>query len=159
MVTAAPARRAASALVALALAGSGALLGGAAAAWADPTPAPGTSIDQPVPETFAPEAPAVQPSIGTWIIGGTELEATSVKPAGKPVARPAARPAAPVRTGTTSTPRSSSRGTVAPTAPDGATALPFTGGHVGALLPAGLALLVGGVALTLVSRPRACARC
>ena len=158
VVTAAPVRRTASALVTLALAGSGALLGGTA--WADPTPAPGTSIDQPVPETSASEVPAVAPSIGTWIIGGTELEASSVTPAGKPAARPVAQPAAvPARTRTTHTHQSSTRGTIAPMAPDGATALPFTGGHVDALLPTGLALLVGGVALTLVSRPRATARC
>jgi hypothetical protein len=43
---------------------------------------------------------------------------------------------------------------ISTTAPDGATALPFTGNRVDALLPAGVALLVGGVALTLVARPR-----
>lgn len=157
MATSAPARRLAHAVVALAVAGPAMLLGGVAWA-ADPTPAP---ADQP-----AVEAPVVQPSIGTWIIGGTELEGTAGTPA-KPVAKPAAKPAAgaparaatrpAVRTTRTSgiSPRTvSHRSTTTQGAPGGATALPFTGNHVDALLPTGIALLVGGVALVLAGRPR-----
>jgi hypothetical protein len=167
VVTSAPARRLAHAAAALALTGPAVLLGGVA--WAeDPTPAPA--------DDTATEAPVVQPSIGTWIIGGTLLEGgagTPAKPAAKPVVKPAAKPAAPARVTTrtsttrtsttrtsttrTSTTRSTgSRRTSAPTstAPDGATALPFTGNRVDALLPVGVSLLVGGVVLTLVGRPR-----
>jgi hypothetical protein len=119
------------------------LLGGVA--WADPTPAPAAT--DPAAE---PEAPVVEPSIGTWIIGGTLLEGTAAQPAARPAAKPAAQPAAPLRV----TSRTATRTTHGATAPDGATALPFTGGHVDALLPAGITLLVGGVVLTLVCRPR-----
>jgi hypothetical protein len=139
VVTSASARRLAHAAVALAVAGPAVLLGGVA--WADdPTPAPA--------DGSATEAPVVQPSIGTWIIGGTLLEGTAAAPA-KPVAKPAApsQPTTRVATRTTSS-------TATSTAPDGATALPFTGNHVGALLPVGISLLVGGVVLTLAARPR-----
>jgi hypothetical protein len=153
VVTSAPARRLAHAVVALAVAGPAVLLGGVA--WADPTPVPAAD------ESTAPEAPVVQPSIGSWIIGGTELEGTAAQPA-KPVAKPAAatsshavsttrRTTSRTTTRTTTTHRSTTR---TGTAPDGATALPFTGNHVDALLPVGLTLVVGGVVLTLATRPR-----
>jgi hypothetical protein len=158
VVTSAPVRRLAHAVVALAVAGPAVLLGGVA--WADPTPAPA----DPAAEVAAPEAPVVEPSIGTWIIGGTELEGTAAKPA-KPVAKPAAVTSghttrATTRTTTRTTSRTTTRATSSRTAtrtgtaPDGATALPFTGNHVDALLPAGLTLIVGGVVLTLATRPR-----
>ena len=144
MVTPATARRLAHAAAALAISGPAVLLGGVA--WAeDPTPAPA--------DDTAAEAPVVQPSIGTWIIGGTLLEGTAATPA-KPVAKPVAKPAAkPARTTTT---RTASTRRTAPTAttPDGATALAFTGNRVDALLPIGVSLLVGGVVLTVVGRPR-----
>jgi hypothetical protein len=144
------ARRLAHAAVALAVAGPAVLLGGVA--WADdPTPAPA--------DASATEAPVVQPSIGTWIVGGTLLEGTAAapakpvaRPAGKPAVQPAAKPAAPTTHVTTRT--TSARHTTTSTAPDGATALPFTGNHVDALLPVGVTLLVGGVVLTLAARPR-----
>jgi hypothetical protein len=110
-------------------------------AWAeDPTPAPA--------DDSATEAPAVQPSVGSWIIGGTLLEGnagTPAKPAAKPVAKP--RPAV-VRTSNTP---SSGSGTAVSTE---ATALPFTGNRADALVPVGITLLVGGVVLTLAGRPR-----
>jgi hypothetical protein len=154
VVTSAPARRLAHAVVALAVAGPAVLLGGVA--WADPTPAPAAAD-----ESTAPEAPVVQPSIGTWIIGGTELEGTAAQPA-KSVAKPAAATSShAASTTTTRTTRTTSRTTTTHrstsrtgTAPDGATALPFTGNHVDALLPVGLTLVVGGVVLTLATRPR-----
>ena len=155
MTTSASVRRLAHAAVALAITGPAVLFGGAA--WAeDPTP--------------APETPVVQPSVGSWIIGGTLQEGTAAqparpaKPAAKPatqtVAKPAAKPAAvtSTRTGTTRTStRTGTRtgrtsGTA--TAPDGASALPFTGNRTDALIPTGAALLVGGIVLTLAGRPR-----
>ncbi|MDT7538300.1 MAG: hypothetical protein QOI82_1885 [Actinomycetota bacterium] len=147
MVTSArAARRLAHAAVALAVAGPAVLLGGVA--WADdPTPAPA--------DASATEAPVVQPSIGTWIVGGTLLEGTAAapaKPVAKPAVQPAAKPAAPTTHVTTRT--TSAHHTTTSTAPDGATALPFTGNHVDALLPVGVTLLVGGVVLTLAARPR-----
>ena len=148
MVTPAPARRLAHAAVALAVGGPAVLLGGVA--WADPTPAPA--------DDTSTQAPLVQPSIGTWIIGGTLLESTSTQ-ATKAVTKPAAAPPAatrPTRTTTRTAPR-----TVAPTTPrstgaatTGMTALPFTGNHVDALLPAGITMLVGGIVLTVAGRPR-----
>jgi hypothetical protein len=146
VVTPAPTRRLAHAVVALAFAGPAVLLGGVA--WADPTPAPAPAATD---DTTAPEAPVVQPSIGTWIIGGTLLEGTAAKPA-KPVAKPAAVAPARGTTASRTTARSTSPRTS--TAPGGATVLPFTGNHVDALLPAGLTLIVGGVVLTLATRPR-----
>jgi hypothetical protein len=150
-------RRAAYAVVALAFAGPAVLLGGVA--WAeDPTPAPA--------DDNAVEAPVVQPSVGSWIIGGTLLEGTAgqpakpvAKPAAKPVAKPAAKPAGPAVTTTRTTTRTSTRTatvrrTASAGASDGATALPFTGNRVDALLPTGVALVVGGVVLTLAGRPR-----
>jgi hypothetical protein len=146
--------------VALAFAGPAVLLGGGVAWAADPTPTPDPALDPGV-ESSAPEAPVVEPSIGTWIIGGTLLEGSAAKPVAKPAAKPVAKPAAATsaRSAVRSTARSTARpsagiGTAISTAPDGATALPFTGGHVEALLPAGITLLVGGIALTLVGRPR-----
>lgn len=151
MVTPAPVRRLANAAVALAVAGPAVLLGGVA--WADdPTPAPA--------DDTATEAPATQPSIGSWIIGGTLLEGTAAQPAAKPAAKPVAKPAAKPAavTSTRSTTRSTSTRTARTSSPatasDGATALPFTGNRVDALLPIGVTLLVGGVVLTLVARPR-----
>jgi hypothetical protein len=121
-------------VVALALAGPAVLFGGVA--WADdPTPAP---VDD-----SATEAPVVQPSVGSWIIGGTELEGTAGTPA-----KPAAKPAAATTTHTTTSHRTTSSSS------GGAHVLPFTGNHVDALLPTGVALLVGGVVLTLAGRPR-----
>jgi hypothetical protein len=117
------------------------LFGGVA--WADPTPAPGGDTT---------EAPVTQPSSGTWISGGTLLESTSSTDA-QPAAKPAA--VAPARTTTRTTTRSTgTRRTTTSTAPDGASALPFTGNHVDALLPAGVSLLVGGAVLMLAGRPR-----
>jgi hypothetical protein len=191
VVTAASARRTSRAVVALALAGSAATLGfGATTAWADdPTPAAtdaGTS--GPVAADPPADAPAAPPTIGSWIIGGTELaggvgnqaaKPVAAKPvAAKPVAKPASKPEAqPIAVrpaavpAARSTTRSYTRTYTAPAtasgpvttsatsgvpaaAPGGATALPFTGGHVEALLPTGLVLLAGGVALTLAGRPR-----
>ena len=152
MVTTAPVRRVAYAVVALAFACPAVLLGGVA--WADPTPAPAGDT--------AVQAPAPQPTVGSWIIGGTLLEGSAAQPA-KPAAKPVAKPAAPTTTTrtstrtatrTTSTRRTSTTSGSAGTAPDGATALPFTGSRADALLPAGIALVVGGVVLTLAGRPR-----
>jgi hypothetical protein len=176
VVTAAPAHRLARAVVALAVVGAVSTLGGVASA--DPTPAPATDV-VPVAPADVPEAPATEPSIGSWIIGGTELEGTAavpaarpaVKPAVKPVARPVAQPAAAPRSAvrttrtstrtvsrTTSTTRAAATGGAGistAVAVDGATALPFTGGgHVDTALPSGIALLVGGLGLTLMCRPR-----
>ena len=145
MVTPATARRLAHAAAALAITGPAVLLGGVA--WAeDPTPAPA--------DDTAAEAPVVQPSIGTWIIGGTLLEGTAATPA-KPVVKPVVQPAAkPARTTTTTGTASTRRTAPTATTPDGATALAFTGNRVDALLPIGVSLLVGGVVLTVVGRPR-----
>jgi len=146
VATSAPARRLAHGVVALAVAGPAMLLGGVA--WADdPTPAPA--------DDTVTEAPVVEPSIGSWIIGGTELESTTgtvAKPAAKPAAKAAAKPAAQAGTTTRTTTRSH-RTTSGATA-TGPTALPFTGNHVDALLPVGITLVVGGVLLTLATRPR-----
>lgn len=149
MVTSAPGRRLAHGLVALALAVPAVLFGGVA--WAEPTPTP--APDQvAVDAAPATQTPLVQPSIGTWIIGGTLLEGAGqpAKPAAKPAAKPPAL--APTRRVThthASTPASTR--TSAAAAP---TALPFTGGHAQTLLPVGIVLLVGGLALTLLARPR-----
>lgn len=158
MVTSAPGRRLAHGLVALALAVPAVLFGGVA--WAEPTPTP--APDQvAVDAAPATQTPLVQPSIGTWIIGGTLLEGAGqpAKPAAKPATKPAAKPPAaqppalaPTRRVThthASTPASTR--TSAAAAP---TALPFTGGHAQTLLPVGIVLLVGGLALTLLARPR-----
>lgn len=166
VATSAPLRRAAHAVVALAIAGPAVLLG-SGVAWAEPSPDPAVSApagEAPVDELVAPpdlpEAPA-EPIIGTWITGGTLQEGSAAKPLAKPA--PAARTVAPVhathathsaarirtRSAThTATTRTPAR------APDGATALPFTGGPMDVLLPVGIAMLVGGVALTWVARPR-----
>jgi hypothetical protein len=157
VATAVPGRRLATALAALALAGSSALLGGVA--WADPTPDPSSTADatpsgEPVAPPDVPEAPATQPSIGSWIIGGTLLEGTTSTPAGAKPAAPKPVAATSTHTTTRSTATTHTAGTSAATAPDGATALPFTGGHVGALLPTGVALLVAGAALMYATRPR-----
>jgi hypothetical protein len=168
VVTAAPRRRVTNALVALAIAGATSTLGGVA--WADPTPEPTAGTTATATATAADEAansaadatPTVLPSGSTWIEGGTLLEAA------KPVIKPAAKPVTRVvstRTTTRTTTRSSARtstrtatGSTAASAraaaPDGALALPFTGGHVQALLPTGFAMLLVGVALTFASRPR-----
>ena len=160
MATSATAHRLANAAAALALAGPAVLLG-AGVAWADPSPAPADGA-------ATNEAPAAQPSVGSWIIGGTLLEgsaATPAKPAAKPAAKPVAKPAAvaPARTSTrtattttrTTSTRTSTRTTrSSSTAPAGATALPFTGNHVDALLPAGVCFLAGGVMFLIAGRPR-----
>ena len=131
MVTSAPRRRVAHAIVAVCVAGPVVLLGGVA--WADPSSDPSPN----------PAVPAAQPSSGTWLVGGTLLEGTAANPA----AQPATKPAAPTRTTSTST-------QPAAVTPSGdATVLPFTGGHLEALLPTGIALLAGGLVLTLVARP------
>jgi hypothetical protein len=158
VATAVPGRRLATALAALALAGSSALLGGVA--WADPTPAPSSTADatpsgEPVAPPDVPEAPATQPSIGSWIIGGTLLEGTTSTHAGAKPAAPKPVAATGTRATTRSTATTHTAGTsAAATAPDGATALPFTGGHVGALLPTGVAMLAAGAALMYATRPR-----
>jgi hypothetical protein len=139
VVTSAPGHRVASALVALCLAGPAVLIGGVA--WADPSSGPSPD----------PAAPTVQPSIGTWLVGGTLLEGTAAKPVAQPATKPVAKPAA--GTTTTSTGTTSTRTTVVTPAGD-ATVLPFTGGHLDALLPTGVALLAGGLVLTFVARPR-----
>ncbi|GAC1445223.1 MAG: hypothetical protein NVSMB55_25110 [Mycobacteriales bacterium] len=205
VVTAAPSSPMARALVALALAGSAATLGfGATAAWADGTPNPGVVTTDPVAADPPPDGPATQPTIGSWIIGGTALDGTAgttvvkpgsrpaVKPvaqsAVKPVAQPAVKPAVSVAavpvagtdratttrlmtaaTSRATTTRAAAAGAArtivrtapstttnpaAGTTPDGARALPFTGGHVDELLPIGIAVLLSGVVLTLASRPR-----
>lgn len=165
MVTSVTRRRVASALLAIAFATPAVALGGAA--WADPSPAADPALPTSDP-TSTDGAPAAEPIIGSWITGGTLLEGTKSAPATKPVAKPAAQPvtatvpAATTRTSTRTGIRSTVRHTHAvrtstpPAAatPDGATALPFTGGHVDALMPAGVALLVGGIALTIATRPR-----
>jgi predicted phage tail protein len=102
-----------------------------------------------------PEAPLVEPSIGSWIIGGTELEGTKAKPAAAAPVTVTSHTTA-VR-GTTTTSRTTTHRTTTPaSAPSvgDATVLPFTGGHVTSLAPTGLALVLGGVALVLASRPR-----
>src|SRR4051794_417234 len=104
VVTSAPQRAFATAALGLAFAGSVVLFGGAA--WADPTPAPATAATaEPVAPSDAPEAPATQPSIGSWIVGGTLQEGTAGAPAANPAAKPAANPAAvqPVRHTTSTT--------------------------------------------------------
>jgi hypothetical protein len=166
VATGAPQRRVARACAALALAGTGVLVAGPAWAVSTPTPVvPGTSVDAPVAETAPAEAPSTAPSIGSWIIGGTLLEGAAGKPAAQPARKPVT-PAAP-RAGSGSgrapayrpptasgVASSTATGSGAATAPDGATALPFTGGPVRALVPTGLALLLGGIALTVCGRPR-----
>jgi hypothetical protein len=128
----------------------------AGAAWADdPSPSP-DAVTEPVAPDLPAEGPLVEPSIGSWIIGGTELEGTQAKPAAAaPVT--VTRHTTAVR-GTTATTRTTThRTTTTPaSAPSvgGATVLPFTGGHVTSLAPTGLALVLGGVALVLASRPR-----
>jgi hypothetical protein len=147
VVTSAPARRLAHGVAALAIAGPAVLLGGVA--WADPTPAPADA---------GSEAPVTQPSVGSWIIGGTLLEGSSGT-AAKPAAKPAAVTTTTTRTATTrtstrTTSGTTTRRTTTATAPDGASALPFTGNHVDALLPAGVCFLVGGVMFMIAGRPR-----
>ena len=161
MVTSAPQRRFAYGVVALAFAGPAVLLGGVA--WADPSPAP---ADNAATDTAPAETPAVQPSVGSWIIGGTLLEGsagTPAKPATKPVAKPAAKPAAqpavvaPARTTTRTSTRTTTRrstGGATTSTPTGPSALPFTGNHLDALLPAGLCFLGGGVMFVIAGRPR-----
>jgi hypothetical protein len=185
VVTPASAERLARALVALAVVGAVSTFGGVAAA--EPTPVPAVEA-VPVAPADEPEAPATEPTIGSWIIGGTELEGTAGQPVAKPVAKPAVKPvakpvaqpvaqpvAAPRTVRTTRTTSTRARATDAtarstgargnvPAAGgsgvgtaatlDGATALPFTGGHVEAALPTGVTLLLAGVALTFSSRPR-----
>lgn len=146
MVTPITARRFARAAAALAIAGPAALFGGVA--WADdPTPAP---------DDTAVEAPVVQPSIGSWIIGGTLLEGnagTPAKPVTKPVTKPAVTSVAPARTTTRTTRRTTTLRRTS-TATGGATVLPFTGNRADTLLPTGIALVAGGVGLLLIGRPR-----
>src|SRR3954449_2837717 len=110
VVTSAPQHALAAAALGLAFAGSVAMLGGlGGTAWADTTPTPvaGTHAAEPVAPSDAPEAPATQPSIGSWIVGGTLQEGTAGAPAAKPAAKPAANPAAvqPVRHTTSTTTR------------------------------------------------------
>jgi hypothetical protein len=123
----------------------------AGAAWADdPSPSP-DAVTEPVAPDLPPEAPVVEPSIGSWIIGGTELEGTAAKPAAAtPLTVTSHTTSA---RGTATTHRATSRPASAPAVGD-ATVLPFTGGHVTALAPTGLALVVGGVVLMLAARPR-----
>ena len=132
----------------------------AGAAWADdPSPAP-DAVSEPVAPDLPAEAPLVEPSIGSWIIGGTELEGTQAKPAAAAPVTVTSHPtaargttAARTTTSRTSTHRTTSSPAGAPSVGD-ATVLPFTGGHVTALAPTGLALVLGGIALVLASRPR-----
>lgn len=157
MVTSAPLRRAAHAVVAVAIAGPAVLLG-SGVAWAAPSPPPAPAADASVDTLVAPAepaaAPAEEPAIGTWITGGTLQEGSAAKPAAAPVTR-AVAPATTTRSTTrTRTTRPATHRHATRTAPDGATVLPFTGGPVDVLLPGGIALLVGGIALTLVARPR-----
>src|SRR3954451_1481026 len=175
VVTSAPQRALAAAALGLAFAGSAAMLGGlGGTAWADTTPTPvaGTAAAEPVAPSDAPEAPATQPSVGSWIIGGTLQEGTAGAPAAKPAAKPAAVQPARATTATTKTTKTTGTATrstrtstrratssttsgSAATAPDGATALPFTGGPVDVLLPSGMVLLGGGLVLTAAAaRPR-----
>jgi hypothetical protein len=141
VVTSAPGRRVAHAVVAVFLAGPAVLLGGVA--WADPSPGPSPD----------PAAPAAQPSVGTWLVGGTLLEGTAAKPVAKPVAKPAA-PTSHTATTTGSTSTRPVNGTTTSAPAGDTTVLPFTGGHLDALLPTGVALLAGGLVLTFVARPR-----
>src|SRR3954453_4179637 len=115
VVTSAPQRALAAAALGLAFAGSVAMLGGlGGAAWADTTPTPvaGTTAAEPVAPSDAPEDPATQPSVGSWIIGGTLQEGTPGPPAA-PVAKPAANPAAvqPARATTATTKTTKTTGT------------------------------------------------
>jgi hypothetical protein len=134
-------------------------------AWADdPTPAAGAGAAAPAPAD-------VQPTSGTWIIGGTLQEgAQSVtppvtqpvvqpvaKPATKPVAKPVAKPVTQPATRPVAKPvvrtRTTAPRTVTPAGD--ATVLPFTGpGHVELLLPVALLLLGTGLGLTVLGRPR-----
>jgi hypothetical protein len=147
VVTRAP-RRLATAVLAVALLLPATQLVGGAAWAADPTPSPDVA-GEPVAPDLPPDAPFVEPSIGTWIIGGTELEGSAAKPpsAVKPVAVTSH-----TTVGTTTQPVTPRQPASTPAAD--ATVLPFTGGHVTTLAPTGLALLAGGVVLMIAARPR-----
>jgi hypothetical protein len=147
VVTGAPRRLATAVLAVALLLPTTQLVGGVA--WAAvPTPSPDVT-GEPVAPDLPPDAPFVEPSIGTWIIGGTELEGAAARPpsAVKPVV------ATSHTTVGTTTHRVTSRQPASTPAAD-ATVLPFTGGHVTTLAPTGLALLVGGVVLMIAARPR-----